>query len=115
MKLPIYSCPSDPLSDKARDPGKGKVTLYPTNYGFNFGTWFVFDPETRRGGDGLFYPNSDLRLAKVLDGTSKTLLAAEVKAWQPYMRNGGPSQETIPSTPERAASIVASAIASAMA
>ena len=44
-----------------------------------------------RGGDGVFYPNSFLPLAKIEDGTSKTLVAAEVKAWTHYTRNGGPS------------------------
>ena len=44
----------------------------------------------------MFYPNSFLRLRKVEDGTSKTLLAAEVKAWTPYTRNGGPSGTEIP-------------------
>lgn len=108
LHIPFYQCPSDSGAEQMRDPGKGRARLFATTYGFNFGTWFVFDPETRRGGDGLFYPNSNMRLAKVSDGTSKTLLAAEVKAWQPYMRNGGPSTRTPPSTPEQAASIVAS-------
>ena len=91
-----------------RDPGNGKMKLFATTYGFNFGTWFVFDPETEQGGDGLFYPNSNLKLRRVKDGASKTLLAAEVKAWQPYTRNGGPSNFEPPSTAEEAASIVAS-------
>ncbi len=108
LRIPVYQCPSDSGAERMRDPGKGRARLFATNYGFNFGTWFVFDPESQRGGDGLFYPNSKLRLAKVSDGTSKTLLAAEVKAWQPYMRNGGPSQTTAPSTAEEAAAIVAS-------
>ena len=91
-----------------RDPGKGKMRLFATTYGFNFGTWFVFDPATRKGGDGVFYPNSKLKLSKVTDGTSKTLLAAEVKAWQSYTRNGGPSQLEPPSTADEAKEIVAS-------
>ncbi len=108
LQIPVYQCPSDGGAEQMRDPGKGRARLFATTYGFNFGTWFVFDPETRRGGDGLFYPNSNMKLAKVVDGTSKTMLAAEVRAWQPYMRNGGPSQHIPPSTPEEAAAIVAS-------
>ena len=108
LQIPVYQCPSDSGAEQMRDPGKERARLFATTYGFNFGTWFVFDPETRRGGDGLFYPNSKMKLAKVTDGTSKTLLAAEVKAWQPYMRNGGPTSQSIPSTPEEAAAIVAS-------
>lgn len=108
LDIPSYSCPSDPLSDRARDPGKGRVTLFPTNYGFNFGTYFVYNPRTGRGGDGVFYPNARLRLASVTDGNSQTLMIAEVKAWQPYRRNGGPSQTRPPTSLAEAQAIVAS-------
>lgn len=108
LQITVYQCPSDGGAEQMRDPGKGRARLFATTYGFNFGTWLVFDPETRRGGDGLFYPNSNMKLAMVSDGTSKTMLAAEVRAWQPYMRNGGPSQHTPPSTSKEAAAIVAS-------
>jgi len=108
LRVPSYSCPSDPGAWRIRDPGGGRVRLVPTTYGFNFGTWFVFDPATRRGGDGAFYPNSNMRMADFLDGTSNTLLVAEVKAWQPYTRNGGPSTTTTPNTASEASAIVAS-------
>jgi prepilin-type N-terminal cleavage/methylation domain-containing protein len=108
LQVPAYACPSDPQGRKLRDPGGGKVKLYPTTYGFNLGVWFVFDPVNGRGGDGAFYPNSHLPLASFLDGTSQTLLAAEVKAWQPYTRNGGPSSTAIPNDPATAAAMVAS-------
>jgi prepilin-type N-terminal cleavage/methylation domain-containing protein len=109
LRVPVFSCPSDPGAHRVRDPGGGRAQLYPTTYGFNMGTWFVFDPRTRQGGDGLFFPNSHLRLAAVLDGTSHTLLATEVKAWQPYTRNGGPPTTAIPASPAAAAAMVASA------
>jgi len=70
--------------------------------------YFVFDPATGRGGDGAFYPNSFLRLGEFADGTSNTLLTAEVKAWQPYTRNGGPPQTRAPATGAEAATLVAS-------
>ena len=108
LRIKIYSCPSDPNSGRLRDPGGGKAKLFPTTYGFNMGTWFVFNPKTNVGGDGAFYPNSHLRLAEFTDGTSNTLLVAEVKAWQAYTRNGGPATTTIPSTAAAAAAIVAS-------
>jgi prepilin-type N-terminal cleavage/methylation domain-containing protein/prepilin-type processing-associated H-X9-DG protein len=109
LKIEIYGCPSDEKGPLARDPGGGKVRLYPTSYGFNLGTWFVFDPATKQGGDGVFYPNSFLRMAQIEDGTSKTLLAAEVKAWQSYTRNGGPAGTEIPNTVAEAADHVAAA------
>lgn len=108
LKIPSYACPSDPRSDESRDPGSGKVTLFPTNYGFNFGTWFVYDPTTGRGGDGAFFPNARLRIASFTDGTSNTLMAAEVKAWTPYYRNGGPAMTTAPSSLAEAEAIIAS-------
>lgn len=108
LKIPVYACPSDPNSDRVRDPGGGKVKLYPTNYGFNYGTWFVYDPTNGNGGDGAFFPNAKLSMASFTDGISNTLLASEVKGWQPYTRNGGPSSTTIPASTSAAASITAS-------
>jgi prepilin-type N-terminal cleavage/methylation domain-containing protein len=108
LKVPVFICPSDTEGAEVRDPGSNKVFLYSTNYGFNQGTWFVFDPATMEGGDGAFYPNSFLKLSQFIDGTSKTLVAAEVKGWQPYVRNGGPSSTTIPETIDEAATQVAS-------
>jgi prepilin-type N-terminal cleavage/methylation domain-containing protein len=108
MRVPIYACPSDPGSRQIRDPGGGRVRLYPTSYGFNLGTWFVYDPISRIGGDGAFFPNSTISTADFLDGTSQTLLAAEVKAWQPYTRNGGPSSTSAPRSAPQASSVVAS-------
>lgn len=107
LKIDVYSCPSDAKGDVARDPGGGRVKLYPTSYGFNYGSWFVFNPATGQGGDGAFYPNSKLPLAAFTDGTSHTLLAGEVKAWTPYRRNGGPSTTTIPGSAAAAQAIVA--------
>ncbi len=108
LKLTVYSCPSDAKADESRSNGAGRPTLFPTSYGFNFGQWFVFNPNTRKGGEGMFYPNSFLPIAACTDGTSNTLFAAEVKAWTPYTRNGGPASTVIPSTVAAAESIVAS-------
>jgi prepilin-type N-terminal cleavage/methylation domain-containing protein/prepilin-type processing-associated H-X9-DG protein len=108
VRIGVYSCPSDIRADEIRDPGGGKALLYSTSYGFNLGTWFVFDPKTRRGGDGAFYPNSFLPLAKFRDGASHTLMASEVKAWTHYTRNGdGPPSTTIPATVADASAAVA--------
>lgn len=96
LKIPTYICPSDARGNEIRVMGTGRPSLYPTTYGFNFGTWFVYNPATRTGGDGMFFPNSFLRIADCVDGTSNTLFAAEVKAWTPYNRNGGPVSTAIP-------------------
>lgn len=100
FRVPIYVCPSDPKGDQLRDTGATGSTsgifLYPTTYGFNFGSWFVYDPVTNRGGEGITYPNSRLTFGSVTDGTSQTLLAAEVHAWTAYTRNAGPSSTVAP-------------------
>ena len=108
LRVPIDQCPSDPGAGILRDPGKGRARLYATNHGFNMETWFVFDPATKKGGNGPFYSNSHLRLSKVVDGTSRTMLASKVKAWQPYTGNGGPPTTKIANTVEEAAEIVKS-------
>ncbi|MBI1904436.1 MAG: DUF1559 domain-containing protein [Planctomycetia bacterium] len=107
LRVPVYACPSDEKYTWTRNPGTGKPRLYATNYGFNYGTWFVFDPATGRGGDGLFFPNSQVTLGSVIDGTSNTLLSAEVKGFQAYNRNGGPPSTAIPSTAAQVAAAVA--------
>ncbi len=109
LKIPSYACPSDPQSDRSRDAGGGRAILYPTTYGFNFGTWFVWNPVTGAGGDGATHPNSKFTFAAFSDGTSNTLLLSEVKAWTPYRRNGGPPSTTVPASVAQAQAIVASA------
>jgi prepilin-type N-terminal cleavage/methylation domain-containing protein len=108
LKIAVYACPSDPGSDQLRTFSDSRPSLYPTCYGFNFGRWFVFDPSTRRGGDGMFCPNQFLDFRDCLDGASQTLLAAEVKAWTPYNRNGGPPSTTMPTDRSAAQRVVAS-------
>lgn len=95
-RVPSYVCPSDAKSNTPRTTSG--VNLYSTNYGFNFGTWFIYDPVTGSGGDGLFYPNSSIRLEDAKDGTSNTLLASEVKSWQAYTRNAPPPSTSVPQT-----------------
>ena len=106
VRVETFQCPSDPQSGDIRVFSDGRPSLYPTNYGFNFGPWFVFDPASQNRGEGAFYPNSFLPMSAFLDGLSNTLLAAEVRAWTPYYRNGGPpvayqSGRTPPATPEQ--------------
>jgi prepilin-type N-terminal cleavage/methylation domain-containing protein len=98
LRIDAFQCPSDARTAEVRDPGSGKVLLYSTNYGFNMGTWFVYDPTTQTGGEGAFFPNSNLPLSNFTDGTSNTLLAGEVKAWTAYSRNTAPASTQIPNT-----------------
>jgi prepilin-type N-terminal cleavage/methylation domain-containing protein len=79
-RVAVYLCPSE-VNDRARETPT--LTHYPLNYGFNQGTWFIYDPTTGDIGDGVFMPNRAFRPAEISDGLSKTLAAAEVKAYQP--------------------------------
>lgn len=110
LKIPTFACPSDPGSDRERIFTDDRPTLFPTNYGFNFGRWFVFDPATGEGGDGVFYPNSFTRVREIVDGTTATLIVAEVKTWTPYRRNGGPTVTAMPTSQSGAEAIVASGV-----
>ncbi len=86
QRVAIYICPSDP-NDRPRPDGA--VTHYPLNYGANFGTWNVYNAATGRGGDGAFAVNARLRPGSMIDGLSNTVAFAEVKAFTPYLRDGG--------------------------
>ncbi|QDU96061.1 DUF1559 domain-containing protein [Lignipirellula cremea] len=84
QRINTYLCPSE-TSDKERPDGA--IVQYPLSYGANMGVWFVFDPTTNTGGDGLIFPNSRTSIADVTDGASQTLAFAEVKAFTVYFRN----------------------------
>ncbi len=85
--MSIYICPSE-INDTVRiDLSNGQPKVYPQNYGFNFGTWLVYDPVTAKPGEGPFYVNSRLRMASISDGTSNTMCTSEVKAFTSYIRN----------------------------
>ncbi|MFQ5731732.1 MAG: DUF1559 domain-containing protein [Planctomycetaceae bacterium] len=101
MRIPVYLCPSDP-NDRVR-MRNGAAYVHPHTYGFNAGTWFVYDPRTGRAGDGAFLVNGGLTLAAFTDGTSHTLCAAEVKAYTSYIRNTADPGRGIPSSPGFAA------------
>ena len=108
-KIPGFICPSE-VNDTVRLNASGNPHTYPLTYGFNFGTWFVWDPATGRGGDGPFHPNAKYGPTAVTDGLSNTLMAAEVKAFTPYGRN---MASNAPSTPPATAADVAALVAAA--
>ena len=76
--------------------GSGNAIHYALTYGFNGGTWNVWDNGTRRGGDGAFHPNSRFGTRDFTDGTSNTLGFAEVKAFTAYNRDGDTGTPTVP-------------------
>ncbi len=102
FRVPTYACTSDPRHDVPRDTSAtgnaSGIFLYPTTYGFNLGTWFIYNPANNQGGDGVTFPNSRIGIESITDGTSHTLWASEVHAWQAYTRNGGPPTTVVPSS-----------------
>ncbi len=99
VRVPVYLCPSEPNDELRPDPSPSDPNFahYPLNYGINMGEWFVYSPQRAVGGSGLVYPNGKTRMASVTDGTSNTLAFSEVKAWNPYLRDGGnPSALDLP-------------------
>lgn len=85
QRIAIYLCPSDPNTEPS---ASGSSTRYPINYGFNYGSWLVYDWDRRQSGDGAFSVNCAHRASAYLDGLSNTLAAADVKALTPYLRDG---------------------------
>ena len=99
LRVPMYQCPSE-INDTVRIKNN-EPFVYPQNYGFNFGSWLVYNPGDRGEiGDGLFYVNGRVRFGSVTDGSSNTLCVAEVKAFTSYIRNTQDPGATPPTDPE---------------
>lgn len=96
LRIPHLLCPSE-LNDRERPDGP-TFTHYPHNYGYNAGLWNIYNPPSIVGsGSGVFTVNKPQRLRDIIDGTSNTLGVAEVKAFTPYLRDGGtPNNDASP-------------------
>jgi len=87
VRIATYICPSE-QNDTVKI-SNGTAASYPHSYGVNMGSWFVYNPVSDSGGSGAFFPNAQLTPSRFPSGLSKTLLAAEVKAYTPYLRDAG--------------------------
>ncbi|MSR52830.1 MAG: DUF1559 domain-containing protein [Gemmataceae bacterium] len=86
QKVPIYICPSEINARLRQD---GALMHFPLSYAANMGTWFVYDPATQQSGDGALVVNRTSSTADFADGLSNTIGMSEVKAYTPYLRDGG--------------------------
>lgn len=86
IRIPFLICPSE-VNDKERPDGPTFVH-YPLNYAINVGEWLIMQPPYGKG-TGVFLVNQEMKLAGITDGTSNTLGMSEVKAFTPYLRDGG--------------------------
>jgi prepilin-type N-terminal cleavage/methylation domain-containing protein len=101
-----YLCPSEVNDTQRIDSSTGAAIHYPVNYGFNGGTWRVWQNVLGRGGDGAFAPNSRFGSRDFTDGMSNTLCFSEVKAFTPYNRDGSAGTATIPGTPAEVEALI---------
>jgi prepilin-type N-terminal cleavage/methylation domain-containing protein/prepilin-type processing-associated H-X9-DG protein len=96
--ISTFLCPSEPNAQATSHQSYGNVEG--VNYGWSMGDWYVWGgfvfPMVNRSAIG---PNQGRRWAHFQDGLSQTLLAAEVKNYQPYLRDcGGLSQINNPNS-----------------
>jgi prepilin-type N-terminal cleavage/methylation domain-containing protein/prepilin-type processing-associated H-X9-DG protein len=79
LNIAVFLCPSDPNHQIAsHDYGLSGVT----NYGVSQGDWFVWGGFGGAGNRSAFGMNRSRRIADFTDGTSQTLMMAEVKVAQ---------------------------------
>lgn len=101
FRVDSFLCPNE-VNDRGRnisDPDPGE-RYYPLNYGYNGGTWQVWDVTTASVGDGAFAVNRGFAAKDFTDGMSNTLGFAEVQAFTAYNRDG--SQGTVAVPPDAA-------------
>jgi hypothetical protein len=97
IRIQNFICPSE-QRDEFRMDASGNPSDYITNYGVNNGVWLVHDPQNVGRGAGAFIPGRGLEGREYTDGLSNTLMAAEVKGWTPYWRDGKGGSATPPDT-----------------
>ncbi|MDC0937004.1 DUF1559 domain-containing protein [Pirellulales bacterium] len=107
QRVETLICPSE-QRDEPRVTDDGTPRDYITNYGVNCGVWKVYDPRDQSGGSGAFFPNAGLSTRSFADGLSNTLMLAEVKGWQPYVRDGATGTPQIPNDPSEICSLAGS-------
>ena len=73
QQIPTFNCPSDPYIEAVVDGGGPSPSTftyrYAINYGFNYGTWFLYDWARNIAGDGhchqqRLWPKRDHRRAE---------------------------------------------------
>ncbi len=92
QRLSLFICPSDPNTAPV---GDGSNNIFPITYGFNMGSWMIYNWQTGQQGDGAFPVTTPFNSSNgysagaFTDGLSTTLAASEVKALTVGLKAGG--------------------------
>jgi prepilin-type N-terminal cleavage/methylation domain-containing protein/prepilin-type processing-associated H-X9-DG protein len=93
MSVTVFVCPSDVNNGQKTPfpPSSGvNAVASVTSYGFSQGDWYVWNGFGGPDNRSAFGPNRSRRVAEFTDGTSGTLLATDVKVYQPLRRCSTP-------------------------
>ncbi|MDB5352568.1 MAG: putative major pilin subunit [Planctomycetota bacterium] len=89
-KVSIFTCPSDIKGDQLTSfkakPSGATVVASVTSYGFSSGDWFLWGGFSGPENNAAFGPNRSRKLSEFLDGMSNTVMATDVKVYQPLRR-----------------------------
>ena len=83
MQVSFFLCPSDPNKDQRTAIGTTGATACVVSYGMNEGDWYVWGGIGTANNNGIFGPNYSPSIASIVDGTSNTLFATDVKVYNP--------------------------------
>ena len=100
IQMNVLLCPSDPNCRKYYTDSDGDGTFAATNFGWSVGDTFVFGGATYSNQNSAVFGFNRARLiADLTDGTSQTLLGAEVKTYGYYANCSGSGTSPAGMTP----------------
>ncbi|MEI6238914.1 MAG: DUF1559 domain-containing protein [Planctomycetia bacterium] len=108
LRVDVLVCPGETKATPVLD-ANGLPKHFPLNYGLNVGPYLVLDASvaSRPDGGGAFAPFKRLRPAAYVDGLSKTLALAEVKARTPRSQEVSSMPTSTPTSPAAAGALAA--------
>ena len=108
VRVDTLVCPGETKATPVLD-ANGLPKHFPLNYGLNVGPYLVLDASvaSRPDGGGAFAPFKKLRPAAYVDGLSKTLALAEVKARTPRSQEISSMPASMPTSPATAGALAA--------
>jgi len=101
LQLTMFLCPSD-INYSARTQIGGQaagVTASVVSYGVNEGDWYVWGGIGSANNNGIFGPNYSTTISGITDGTSNTVVATDVKIYNPLCGPKATVPAYTPTTP----------------